>query len=318
MIDEGRAASWLNLLLRMRLQHYIVHSVIFAIIYYVDASPIQQPPRSKSPWGIVDYGGDSTPLPIPVEDDDDNNEAIIGSNDKSGKIINSTKKFETYTSSQLVNSVSAGGGSPSDPGTTFVGAATGAATAMTSTAISKRPSSPPGINAAIKSPPLSLSVASNKRKGVENNIATASEEVLSIEEKDGQATTTIDNAQQQRPLRILFLSSDTGGGHRASAEALAAQFQRLFPGSTYDLLDVWTDIDSSWPYYTIKDTYKSFSATPWKWRALYHVSNNAVYAKITDLHSYYMNEDVITEKMEEYNPDVIGESEVLSALLYIY
>jgi len=49
------------------------------------------------------------------------------------------------------------------------------------------------------------------------------------------------------------------------------------------------------------------------------VSNNAVYAKLADLHSYYMNEDLITAKMEEYNPDVIGEKmidSVLNALLY--
>jgi hypothetical protein len=41
-----------------------------------------------------------------------------------------------------------------------------------------------------------------------------------------------------RPMKVLFLSSDTGGGHRASAEALGKQFQLLFPGTTYDLLDV--------------------------------------------------------------------------------
>jgi 1,2-diacylglycerol 3-beta-galactosyltransferase len=160
----------------------------------------------------------------------------------------------------------------------------------------------------------SLSVASNTQKDV---AVTASRQDA---ETDGQSTTTTEQQQQQRPLKILFLSSDTGGGHRASAEALAAQFQRLFPGSTYDLFDVWTDVESSWPYYTIKDTYKSFSATPWKWRALYHVSNNAVYAKLADLHSYYMNEDLITAKMEEYNPDVIGEKmmidTVLNALLF--
>jgi hypothetical protein len=158
----------------------------------------------------------------------------------------------------------------------------------------------------------SLSVASNTQKDVE--VIASSRDA----ETDGNSTTTIEQ-QQQRPLKILFLSSDTGGGHRASAEALAAQFQRLFPGSTYDLFDVWTDVESSWPYYTIKDTYKSFSATPWKWRALYHVSNNAVYAKLADLHSYYMNEDLITAKMEEYNPDVIGEKmidSVLNSLLY--
>lgn len=29
--------------------------------------------------------------------------------------------------------------------------------------------------------------------------------------------------QNKQPLRVLFLSADTGGGHRASAEALAKQ-----------------------------------------------------------------------------------------------
>ena len=58
-------------------------------------------------------------------------------------------------------------------------------------------------------------------------------------------------------------------------------------------------------YSTIKDTYKSFSATPWKWRTLYHISNNAFYAKFADLHSYYMNEEKIYAKLEEYDPDVI-------------
>ncbi len=107
------------------------------------------------------------------------------------------------------------------------------------------------------------------------------------------------------PLKILFLSSDTGGGHRASAEALANQFQRLYPGTTYDLMDIWTDIDSSWPYNSIKDYYSSMSASPWKWRTLYHISNTAAYAKFADLHSYYMNEKMIREKMEEYDPDVV-------------
>lgn len=39
-------------------------------------------------------------------------------------------------------------------------------------------------------------------------------------------------------IKVLFLSSDTGGGHRASAESLGKQFELLFPGSTYSLLDV--------------------------------------------------------------------------------
>jgi hypothetical protein len=290
---------------------------IFFASNEINASTFQQPqPRSRSAWGIIDYGGaaDST-LPSSNHDTDE-----VSDNDTTDRKINTN--IEKFTSSQLLNSVSAGGGSPSDHVTAFVGstATTTVNSAMASTAMLKRPSSTlSGPTAEMISPLVgesssssSLSVASNTQKDVE--VIASSRDA----ETDGNSTTTIEQ-QQQRPLKILFLSSDTGGGHRASAEALAAQFQRLFPGSTYDLFDVWTDVESSWPYYTIKDTYKSFSATPWKWRALYHVSNNAVYAKLADLHSYYMNEDLITAKMEEYNPDVIGEKmidSVLNSLLY--
>lgn len=116
---------------------------------------------------------------------------------------------------------------------------------------------------------------------------------------------SIPSSSPRPPLKILFLSSDTGGGHRASAEALAVQFCHHFPGSCYELLDCWTDVESSWPYYTIKDTYKSFSATPWKWRALYHISNTAMYSRLADVHSYYMNEDTIRDAMEKVDPDVV-------------
>ena len=127
----------------------------------------------------------------------------------------------------------------------------------------------------------------------------------SDKEQQPQLNSKQQHQQQRRPLKILFLSSDTGGGHRASAEALAAQFCHHYPNTTYDLLDCWTDIPSSWPYYTIKDTYKSFSSTPWKWRALYHVSNTAVYTKLADAHSYYMTEENVRCAMERYNPDVV-------------
>jgi len=41
----------------------------------------------------------------------------------------------------------------------------------------------------------------------------------------------------KRKLKVLFLSADTGGGHRASAESLANQFLKHHPGTEYIL---WT------------------------------------------------------------------------------
>ena len=33
-----------------------------------------------------------------------------------------------------------------------------------------------------------------------------------------------------RPLPVLLLAADTGGGHRAAAEAISAELLRLYPG----------------------------------------------------------------------------------------
>lgn len=106
------------------------------------------------------------------------------------------------------------------------------------------------------------------------------------------------------PLKVLFLSSDTGGGHRASAESLAKQFERHYPGSTYDLVDVWTK-DGCLPYRTLVPTYKHLSAHPQQWRLLYHFSNTSPYLFMTDTHSMLTCERKIRKTIASYSPDVV-------------
>jgi len=106
------------------------------------------------------------------------------------------------------------------------------------------------------------------------------------------------------PLRVLFLSSDTGGGHRASAESLAKSFQNHYPGTTYDLLDVWTD-HGVWPYYNLVPSYKHLSAHPNQWGFFYHLSNNYLYEVAYDFHSWLTCERRIRRRIREYNPDVV-------------
>ena len=183
-------------------------------------------------WGVVSYGGGEDALSSSTADEQEEKNA--GNNDKVNKKINNT-------SSQILNSVSAGGGSPVDTvmSTTsaFVGVSKSTVHKSTTTTIQR----PLGTTetASTKGTSSPLTVATNEQKNAEEAV-------------DEKAVTFDSKGNHRRPLKILFLSSDTGGGHRASAEALANQFQRLFPGTTYDLLDIWTDVDSSWPYYTIK------------------------------------------------------------------
>jgi 1,2-diacylglycerol 3-beta-galactosyltransferase len=255
------------------------------------------------PWGVIPSGGEASSQD--TSGDYGNSSSSADSSSAPPQMKGKPTKSQSQ-SSKILDSVHAGGAFQYPP-------------VSSSSSSSKRAL----INdrqtdnnvASIRSSEAPLSVATNPQ-----NMVETAEEILNIrkqhqgiesDEGNGQIMTNNNSSnndkgpQKKGPLRILFLSSDTGGGHRASAEALANQFQRLYPGTTYDLLDIWSDIDSSWPYNTIKECYKSFSASPWKWRTLYHVSNTAIYAKFADLHSYYMNEEMIREKIEEYNPDVV-------------
>lgn len=110
--------------------------------------------------------------------------------------------------------------------------------------------------------------------------------------------------KENSPLKVLFLSADTGGGHRASSESLAAQFLNHFPGSTYDLLDVWST-DGVWPWSTLVDSYTHMSARPRKWRLFFHMSNIWISEKGADWHSNAVCGRKIRKTIASYDPDVV-------------
>lgn len=108
----------------------------------------------------------------------------------------------------------------------------------------------------------------------------------------------------QSGIKVLFLSSDTGGGHRASAESLAKQFQLLYPGSTYDLVDL-VEEDFGPPYNSLVGLYKHLSAHPSQWKLLYTISNSRGFEMIADAHFKLMCERAIRKRIKKYNPDVV-------------
>ena len=108
----------------------------------------------------------------------------------------------------------------------------------------------------------------------------------------------------KRGLKVLFLSSDTGGGHRASAESLGKQFQLLFPGTTYDLLDV-VEKDGVPPYNSLVRYYKHLSGHPSQWKLVYSVSNSRAFELLADAHLKLMCERAVRRSIQSYNPDVV-------------
>ena len=70
---------------------------------------------------------------------------------------------------------------------------------------------------------------------------------------------------------VQILMSDTGGGHRASANALRDAFDVLYPGKIQcDIVDLYTDYGPFWPYNDVVALYKFMAKYPITWAIFYH------------------------------------------------
>ena len=82
------------------------------------------------------------------------------------------------------------------------------------------------------------------------------------------------------PKRFVFLFSDTGGGHRTSAQAVKGEMERLYgAAATVELLDVFVALDQ-WPFDRFPEWYPScvgLSGIPWG--VGFHLSDGAKLVK---------------------------------------
>jgi 1,2-diacylglycerol 3-beta-galactosyltransferase len=89
--------------------------------------------------------------------------------------------------------------------------------------------------------------------------------------------------------RILILMSDTGGGHRASAQALKAGFDELHPGRfTIDIIDFITDY-LPWPFNQMPKAYPFLSNdAPWMWKLLYGGETHGLSNALAQVNSRFL------------------------------
>lgn len=73
---------------------------------------------------------------------------------------------------------------------------------------------------------------------------------------------------------VVFLMSDTGGGHRAAAEAIRAAMERVYPGMyTFELVDVYRRY-TPFPFASMPELYPRWvNRAPTSWRVGYGLSN---------------------------------------------
>lgn len=106
-------------------------------------------------------------------------------------------------------------------------------------------------------------------------------------------------------VKILLLMSDTGGGHRASAEALQDAFD-LFYHDTVEVVtvDLWTE-HGTFPANQMVPGYRVMMNNPWLWFATYHsVPNKKALRLFTDT-LYLLNQQHLREYFLRVKPDVV-------------
>eukprot|EP00521_Asterionellopsis_glacialis_P007542 CAMPEP_0195284574 /NCGR_PEP_ID=MMETSP0707-20130614/2727_1 /TAXON_ID=33640 /ORGANISM="Asterionellopsis glacialis, Strain CCMP134" /LENGTH=434 /DNA_ID=CAMNT_0040343935 /DNA_START=174 /DNA_END=1479 /DNA_ORIENTATION=- len=80
-----------------------------------------------------------------------------------------------------------------------------------------------------------------------------------------------DSSNDDDVCTIQILMSDTGGGHRASANALRDAFDVLHPGKIeVDIVDIYTDYGPFWPYNDYVSMYKIMAEYSFLWDIFYH------------------------------------------------
>jgi 1,2-diacylglycerol 3-beta-galactosyltransferase len=70
---------------------------------------------------------------------------------------------------------------------------------------------------------------------------------------------------------VQILISDTGGGHRASANALRDALDVLYPGKfECDIVDIYTEYGPFWPFNGVVAAYKLMAKYSFLWDFFYH------------------------------------------------
>ena len=74
--------------------------------------------------------------------------------------------------------------------------------------------------------------------------------------------------EQGDKKRVLMLISDTGGGHRASAQAMESMMEQLAPGACdVRIVDVFTDY-CPWPFNKFVPGYAVMAKNAWMWKLM--------------------------------------------------
>lgn len=115
----------------------------------------------------------------------------------------------------------------------------------------------------------------------------------------------LNEVQTENPKRVLILMSDTGGGHRASAEAIRAAFNEEF-GNNYQVFitDLWTD-HTPWPFNQLPRSYNFLVKHGTLWRMTYYVTAPKVIHQSNFAATSAFIAREVAKGLMKYRPDII-------------
>ncbi|XP_024020709.1 monogalactosyldiacylglycerol synthase, chloroplastic isoform X1 [Morus notabilis] len=125
---------------------------------------------------------------------------------------------------------------------------------------------------------------------------------IGILEDDGLA---LNGVEAENPKKVLILMSDTGGGHRASAEAIKAAFHEEF-GYEYQVFvtDLWTD-HTPWPFNQLPRSYNFLVKHGPLWKMTYYgTAPRVIHQSNFAATSTFIAREVAKGLMK-YQPDII-------------
>jgi 1,2-diacylglycerol 3-beta-galactosyltransferase len=110
----------------------------------------------------------------------------------------------------------------------------------------------------------------------------------------------------RKPKRFLFIISDTGGGHRASANAVKdAMFSLYGSAVEIDTIDLFVEMDR-WPFYRFPDWYPQIiSKNSVSWAVSYHLSNRVRLMKTMSRIVWPYARHALCEVLRQHPADVI-------------
>ncbi|KAL7165916.1 hypothetical protein ACSBR2_036730 [Camellia fascicularis] len=128
------------------------------------------------------------------------------------------------------------------------------------------------------------------------------EEGCSVLEDEG---IHLNGVESGSPKKVLILMSDTGGGHRASAEAIKAAFNEEY-GDEYQVFvtDLWTD-HTPWPFNQLPRSYNFLVKHGTLWKMTYYASAPRVVHQSNFAATSTFIAREVAKGLMKYQPDII-------------